>query len=70
MCTHPRVQLAAQAELDAVIGNERLPTVADRAQLPYIDAIVKEVLRWGPVGRMGKPTFSIVRSCDRSGYGS
>jgi len=62
MCTHPRVQLAAQAELDAVIGNERLPTVADRAQLPYIDAIVKEVFRWGPVTPMGQSKFPKARN--------
>jgi cytochrome P450 len=60
MCTHPRVQIAAQVELDAVIGNERLTTVADRAQLPYIDAVVKEVFRWGPIAPLGKPIFPVV----------
>ena len=50
MCTHPLAQLAAQAELDSVLGNERLPSISDRARLPYVDAIVKEVLRWAPVG--------------------
>ena len=54
MCTHPRVQLAGQVELDSVIGSERLPTISDRAQLPYINAIVKEVLRWGPVAPLGE----------------
>ncbi|KAF8510041.1 cytochrome P450 [Gautieria morchelliformis] len=39
MCTHPRVQLAAQAEIDSVIGSERLPLVSDRPQLPYINAM-------------------------------
>ena len=54
MSIYPRVQLAAQAELDNVIGCERLPCISDRAQLPYIDAIVKEVLRWAPVAPLGK----------------
>lgn len=45
----------AQAQLDAVVGRDRLPTFNDRAQLPYIDAIVKEVMRWRPVGPMGLP---------------
>jgi hypothetical protein len=69
MCTHPRVQLAAQAELDAVIGKERLPTVADRAQLPYVDAIVKEVLRWGPVAPLGNLTFPHAHRCVWRRYG-
>ncbi|KAF8514282.1 cytochrome P450 [Gautieria morchelliformis] len=55
MCTHPQVQLAAQAEIDSVIGSERLPLVSDRSQLPYIDAMVKEILRWGPIAPLGLP---------------
>jgi hypothetical protein len=46
MCTHPQAQVAAQAELDATVGNERLLTIADRPSLPYINAIMSEVLRW------------------------
>lgn len=42
----PEVQRKAQAELDIVIGTDRLPTFKDRSDLPYIDAMVKEVLRW------------------------
>ena len=54
MCTHPLTQHAAQAELDSVIGNDRLPSISDRAQLPYIDALMKEVLRWSPIAPLGK----------------
>ncbi|KAF7359845.1 Cytochrome P450 [Mycena venus] len=46
MSLYPDVQLAAQKELDDVVGNERLPDISDRSQLPYIDALCKEVLRW------------------------
>jgi hypothetical protein len=35
----------AQAELDMVVGRDRLPTFQDRHTLPYIRAIVKETLR-------------------------
>ncbi|KAK8080937.1 cytochrome P450 [Apiospora hydei] len=45
----------AQADLDRVVGRDRLPTFEDRAQLPYIDAIVCEVLRWRPVVVGGVP---------------
>ncbi|PBK60793.1 cytochrome P450 [Armillaria solidipes] len=34
-------------EIDNVIGTECLPTFADRASLPYVDAILKETWRWG-----------------------
>ena len=53
MSLYPEVQKKAQAQLDAVVGPNRLPEFADRARLPYIDAIVKEILRWHPVGPMG-----------------
>ncbi|KAM0749283.1 cytochrome P450 [Meredithblackwellia eburnea MCA 4105] len=45
----------AQEELDRVIGPERLPTFADREDLPYITAIVKEVQRWRPATPAGVP---------------
>lgn len=49
MTLHPHVVRAAQAELDTVVGPSRLPAFADRPQLVYINAIVKECLRWLPV---------------------
>ncbi|KAJ5555271.1 hypothetical protein N7535_007709 [Penicillium sp. DV-2018c] len=55
MTLHPEVQRNAQKEIDRVLGPCQLPTVADRPRLPYIDAVVKEVLRWHPVGPMGIP---------------
>ena len=45
MTLNPHVVKKAQEELDAVIGDERLPTFSDREKLPYIEAICKEVLR-------------------------
>jgi hypothetical protein len=43
MALHPEIQAKAQAELDAVVGNHRLPGYDDREHLPYIDALCKEV---------------------------
>jgi cytochrome P450 len=51
--THPQTLRAAHAELDAVVGSERLPTFADEADLPYVRALCKEVLRWRPVAVLG-----------------
>ena len=49
----PQVQRRAQAELDAVIGRDRLPTFNDRPHLTYIEALCKELLRWQMVTPMG-----------------
>ena len=45
MLLYPHTMRKAQAELDAVCEG-RLPTMADRKQLPYVDAVLSEVLRW------------------------
>jgi cytochrome P450 len=50
----PQVQRRAQAELDVVIGRDRLPTFNDRPRLPYIEALCKELMRWNLVLPMGK----------------
>ncbi|KAJ0421285.1 cytochrome P450 [Aspergillus carlsbadensis] len=55
MVLHPEVQQKAQEELDRVVGPNKLPSFEDRPNLPYIDAIVKESLRWHPVAPMGIP---------------
>ncbi|KAG6819914.1 hypothetical protein H0H93_007448 [Arthromyces matolae] len=52
---HPEVQTRGQEELDRVTGHSRLPEFSDRKDLPYICAIVKEVLRWAPVAPLGLP---------------
>ncbi|RDX53565.1 cytochrome P450 [Lentinus brumalis] len=52
---NPEVQRKAQAQLDAIVGPGRLPEHADRSNLPYITAIVKECLRWHPVLPFGVP---------------
>ncbi|EAQ92026.1 hypothetical protein CHGG_00261 [Chaetomium globosum CBS 148.51] len=49
------VQRKAQEELDRVVGTDRLPTFEDRPNLPYINALVKEVTRWWPIAPMGFP---------------
>ena len=46
MALHPSVLSRAQEEIDRVTGKQRLPTFEDRDNLPYMNAIVKEVLRW------------------------
>jgi cytochrome P450 len=51
--THPTILQTAHAELDAVVGFDRTPRFEDEPHLPYIRALVKEVLRWRPVAVLG-----------------
>lgn len=53
MVLHPEVLLRAQNEIGTVIGSDRLPTFHDREKLPYIDAIIKECVRWETVIPLG-----------------
>ncbi|EJF64334.1 cytochrome P450 [Dichomitus squalens LYAD-421 SS1] len=55
MALHPEIQLRAQEELDAVVGQNRLPDFTDRPHLPFINALVKEVLRFHIVLPLGVP---------------
>lgn len=55
MANYPHVQKMAQAELDAVVGQDRLPTFSDIKSLPYISAIIKELLRWHTIAPLAVP---------------
>lgn len=58
MVLYPEAQYKAQAEIDRIIGGDRFPTLADQSNLPYVDALMKEVLRWKPVVPLGKLAIS------------
>jgi len=53
MAMYPEVQKKAHMEIDEVIGPSRLPTSDDRNSLPYINALIKESLRWLTVFPLG-----------------
>lgn len=46
MVRNERVMKRAQAEIDSITKKVRLPTLDDRAELPYINCILKEVYRY------------------------
>jgi cytochrome P450 len=56
MVLYPEVQARAQEEIDSIIGEglKRLPDWDDRASMPYIDAVIRETLRWFPVVPLGQ----------------
>jgi cytochrome P450 len=53
MLVYPEVQAKAQAEVDRVVGKDRMPEFADEQDMPYVQAVVNECLRWLPMGPMG-----------------
>ncbi|KAB5588512.1 O-methylsterigmatocystin oxidoreductase [Ceratobasidium theobromae] len=55
MVLNPHVQAKAQQELEEVLGQFTLPTMADQDRLPYIRNVVLETLRWHPVVPLGIP---------------
>ncbi|EJF61732.1 cytochrome P450 [Dichomitus squalens LYAD-421 SS1] len=56
---HPEVLAKAHAELDEVVGPHRLPDFSDKDSLVYINAIIKEAMRWHTVLPMGLPHATV-----------
>ncbi|OMO54091.1 Cytochrome P450 [Corchorus olitorius] len=66
LINHPNILQKAREEIDTVVGRNRIVEESDIANLPYLQAIVKETLRLHPTGPM------IVResseNCSIAGY--
>ncbi|EKD19259.1 uncharacterized protein L3040_009300 [Drepanopeziza brunnea f. sp. 'multigermtubi'] len=54
----PVVQACAHAELDRVVGATTPPRFEHEDDLPYIRAMIKEILRIRPVTNMGTPHYT------------
>ncbi|KAF9077446.1 cytochrome P450 [Rhodocollybia butyracea] len=48
MTQHPDIQSKARAEIDQVIGRDRLPVFEDRQSLPHVESIYREIMRMHP----------------------
>ncbi|KAE9402133.1 cytochrome P450 [Gymnopus androsaceus JB14] len=55
MTLFPEVQARGQEEIDRVVGRDRLPNFGDMGELVYVQAMVKEILRWQPVIPLALP---------------
>ncbi|EIW85684.1 cytochrome P450, partial [Coniophora puteana RWD-64-598 SS2] len=55
MLLFPDAQMNAQLEIDCVVGAHRFPSFEDRPSLPYVEAVLREVMRWRPVTPLGIP---------------
>ncbi|KAJ9645508.1 hypothetical protein H2204_001088 [Knufia peltigerae] len=68
MLLYPDVQKKAQIELDKVVGEDRMPTMDDDVQLPYIRACMKETLRWMPTTILGAVPHAVTQDDFYEGY--
>ncbi|XP_075396058.1 cytochrome P450 2J2-like [Tenrec ecaudatus] len=55
MAIHPEIQERVQAEIDRVIGQSQLPSIANRDHMPYTNAVIHEVLRMGNIIPLNVP---------------
>ncbi|TCD61737.1 hypothetical protein EIP91_007986 [Steccherinum ochraceum] len=67
MAMFPDVQKKAQAELDKVVGPDRLPDYDDIEQVTYIRALVLETMRWLPAAAAGVP-HALIADDEYKGY--
>jgi cytochrome P450 len=68
MLLFPEVQKKAQQEIDDVVGPDRLPTMDDEPELPYIRACIKETLRWMPTTILGAVPHAVTKDDEYLGY--
>ncbi|KAJ7138330.1 cytochrome P450 [Mycena epipterygia] len=55
MALNPDIMRKIQHQIDTVVGRDRLPTFEDRADLPWVSAVMKEVMRWRPILPLSLP---------------
>jgi cytochrome P450 len=55
LCLYPEIQEKVHFELDQVIGKERTPELDDLPKLPYLSAVIMEIMRIRPVAFVGVP---------------
>ncbi|KAJ3288462.1 hypothetical protein HDU79_004819 [Rhizoclosmatium sp. JEL0117] len=59
LISHPSLQQKIHNELDATIGRDRLPTLADEPNLPYLCAFIRESQRLRPVSATAVPRVTL-----------
>ncbi|KAE8322187.1 cytochrome P450 [Aspergillus sergii] len=68
MCAFPDVQQEAYAEINRVVGEDRMPDWSDEENLPYCRALVSECLRWRTVTILGGIPHAPIQDDVYQGY--
>ena len=68
MLLYPEVQQKAFEEIERVVGPDRLPTMEDDTDLPYVRACMKESLRWMPTTILGAVPHAVTEDDQYNGY--
>ncbi|XP_072789050.1 uncharacterized protein CYP2J40 [Taeniopygia guttata] len=58
MAAYPHIQEKVQQEIDAVVGQCRQPSMAEKEKMPYTSAVLSEVLRVGNMVPLGVPRMA------------
>ncbi|XP_033627066.1 steroid 17-alpha-hydroxylase/17,20 lyase-like isoform X1 [Asterias rubens] len=67
LAEHPEIQERIAQEIDDVIGRDRLPSLDDKGTLPYTEATLLELLRYGSVVPLGVP-HAVLTDTSLNGY--
>ncbi|KAK7446301.1 hypothetical protein VKT23_014507 [Stygiomarasmius scandens] len=49
MVKNPEILRKGQEAVDKITSGDRLPSFADVGSIPFVDALVRETLRWNPI---------------------
>ena len=62
MILFPDVQENTHEELDTMLGKGVVPTFTDRERLPYLQAVIYELMRWHTIFPSGLYLFPTLQS--------